>query len=179
MPPPIRVELREHDFEWSERATREGARLMAACPSSVIAVHHIGSTSIAGIVAKPIVDLIAVAASLSALDDSRTAIEALGYEWWGEYGIEGRRYCTLSDRANGTRLVHVHAFEEGSVGVERHLAFRDYLREHPTIARAYEAMKLRCRDRHPEDSYAYSDCKNDWIRRTEEDALAWWKQRSA
>lgn len=177
MPPPIRVELREHDCEWGEQATRESARIIAACPSSIIAVHHIGSTSIAGIVAKPILDLIAVATSLSALDESRAAIEALGYEWWGEYDIEGRRFCTLSDRTNGTRLVHVHAFEEGSLGIERHLAFRDYLRAHPTIAREYEAMKRHCHDRHPADSHAYSDCKSDWIRRVETDALEFFRLR--
>lgn len=156
---------------------REGTRIMAACPS-VVTVHHIGSTAIPGIVAKPILDLIGVASSLSALDESRGAIEALGYEWWGEYGIDGRRYCTLSERTNGTRLVHLHAFEEGSFGIERHLAFRDYLREYPAIAREYDTLKRHCRDCHEADSHAYSDCKGDWIRRTEADALAWRDQRA-
>ncbi len=171
MPAPIPVELSPHDPAWIEAARLAAAQLQAAVPA-IIAVHHIGSTAIPGIRAKPILDLMPVVRRLADLDPARAAIEGLGYAWWGEYGIPGRRYCTKSDPATGRRMIHLHGFEDGSRQAMRHLAFRDYLRAHPDLARAYEAEKMRCRGLHPRDSHAYTDCKAVWIRAVEADALA-------
>jgi GrpB-like predicted nucleotidyltransferase (UPF0157 family) len=172
MPAPVPVELHEHDPAWAEAARREGARLRAAVGPAIIAVHHTGSTAIPGIRAKPIPDLMPLVRSLAELDNARSVVESLGYVWWGEYGIPERRYCNLKDPATGERKIHLHCFEEGSPQVARHLAFRDYLRARPDLARAYEAEKLRCRDLQPLDSHAYTDCKDAWIRRIEAEALA-------
>ena len=171
MPPPIPVELLPHDPAWAETAARESDRLATALGSNLLTVYHVGSTAIPGIRAKPIVDLMPVVAGLAALDDAQAGIEALGYRWWGEYGLPGRRYCTLDDPATGKRLVQLHCYAEGSPEIGRHLAFRDYLRAHPQIARAYDADKERCRALHPADSHAYSDCKGPLIQQLERDAL--------
>jgi len=174
MPEPIPVELVPYDPAWAERAHVESARLKAALGEALIVVHHIGSTAIPGIRAKPIIDLLPVVRALAELDGLRGAIEALGYEWWGEFGLAGRRYCTLNDRISGRRNVQLHFYEESAPQIKRHLAFRDYLISHPDLARAYDAEKARCRELHPLDSHAYTDCKDAWIRRVEADALAEW-----
>jgi GrpB-like predicted nucleotidyltransferase (UPF0157 family) len=171
MPAPIPVELCLHDPAWEELACAEAARLMAAIPA-IITVHHIGSTAIPDICAKPIIDLLPVVSSHAELENSRRAIEALGYAWWGEYGLAGRRYCTLDDPLTGRRKVQLHCYEADAPQIARHLAFRDYLRSRPDLARAYENEKIRCRDLHPLDSHAYTDCKDAWIRRIEAEALS-------
>jgi GrpB-like predicted nucleotidyltransferase (UPF0157 family) len=136
-----------------------------------VTVHHIGSTAIAGIRAKPILDLIPVFASAAALDDLRAQLESLGYEWWGEYGLPGRRYCTLVDPQTGCRRVQLHGYLKESPEITRHLAFRDYLRARPDVAQGYDAEKERCRKLHPFDSHAYSDCKCESIQRIQAAAL--------
>ncbi len=174
MPEPIAVQLVPHDPAWAALAHAETERLLAALGPVLTEIHHIGSTAIPGIRAKPIVDLIPVAASLAGLDERREAVEALGYEWYGEYGLKGRRYCKMDDPQTGARRVQLHCYAVGDVSIDRHLAFRDHLIAHPDLARAYEAEKLRCAALHPDDSHAYTDCKDAWIKRVEAEALAAW-----
>jgi len=175
---PAPVVLCPHDPAWAEQAAREAERLHGTLGTSLVRVHHVGSTAIPGIAAKPILDLIPEFVSLAALDASRAAIESLGYRWRGEYGLPGRRYCTLTDASTGARRVHAHGYASGSPEIERHLAFRDYLRSHDEVAQAYEAEKRRCRALHPQNSAAYSEAKSIWILTVQAAALQWWGRRA-
>ena len=113
-----------------------------------MAIHHIGSTAIPGIYAKPVIDMLAVVSDIAAVDSYAAAMEALGYEAMGEFGIPGRRYFRRDD-ANGVRTHQVHAFASGSRDVERHLAFRDFMRAHPDLAREYGELKRALAERFP------------------------------
>jgi GrpB-like predicted nucleotidyltransferase (UPF0157 family) len=167
MPLPIKVRLVPHDLRWAELAAAEAARIFTATDHTFLAIHHIGSTAIPGIVAKPILDLLPVAKNMAQLDTARAAIESLGYTWHGEYGLQGRRYCKLDDAVTGERRIQLHCYVEGNPAITRHLAFRDWLRERPELAAEYEREKLRCAALYPGDSHAYSECKSNWIRRIE------------
>jgi GrpB-like predicted nucleotidyltransferase (UPF0157 family) len=172
VPPPVKVELLPHDPYWAIAAVAETDLLADALGGVLVTVHHVGSTAIAGIHAKPVLDLIPVVTSHDELDACRTILEALGYEWYGEYGLPGRRYLSKSDGETGRRLVQLHCYVEGSPEIIRHLAFRDYLRADPATAAEYDWEKARCRNLHPDNSHAYSDCKADWIKKVEAKALA-------
>jgi len=163
------VELHPHDPSWISTARREADRIAGVLGDNLIRVEHVGSTAIPGICAKPTIDLMPIVRDLDDIDVK--AIQALGYEWRGEYGLSGRRYCTLTDQ--GKRLFNVHIFEDGSDHAVRMIAFRDYLRAHPAEALAYEADKKRAAVQHPGNSLAYNDAKSDWLQACERRALAW------
>jgi GrpB-like predicted nucleotidyltransferase (UPF0157 family) len=173
---PIRVFIADYNPEWPVHATEYAAELRAISPI-ILNVYHIGSTAVPGLAAKPIIDLMLLVTNLTALDELRSRTEALGYKWHGELGISGRRYCTLSNEA-GIRIVQLHCFEEGSPHIERHLAFRDYLRTYPDVAEAYENEKRRAAQLHSDNSHAYSDEKGEWIRNIESEALAWYRKHN-
>jgi GrpB-like predicted nucleotidyltransferase (UPF0157 family) len=168
---PIPVNLTAYNPEWPRIAAAHAEHLQVLGPS-LVTVHHIGSTSVPGLIAKPIIDLMPIVTNLTSLDEQRQRIEALGYQWHGEFGIPGRRYCTLADGA-GIRAVQLHFFKEGSPHVERHVAFGDYLRAHPEEANAYAIEKRRAQSLHPTNSHTYADEKDKWIRAAETKALIW------
>ena len=174
---PIPVILAAYNPEWPQMAVAlvERLRVLGA---NLVAVHHIGSTSVPGLIAKPIIDLMPVVKSLTSLDEQRQRIEELGYQWHGEFGMSERRYCTLADEV-GVRAVQLHFFKADSLHVERHIAFRDYLRAHSEEATAYAIEKRRVQNLHPTDSHAYADEKDKWIRAAEAKALIWASRQEA
>lgn len=173
----IPVELQPHSPEWIAAARAESDALKAELRDVLLRVEHMGSTAIPGIAAKPIIDLMPIAHDESSLDAMEAGVRKLGYDWLGEFGIPGRRYCRKNDPVSGKRQFQLHCFAHGASEIDRHLAFRDYLCAHPNIAREYEMEKRRAAALHPENVLAYNDAKNDWIKRTERDALAWWRSR--
>lgn len=174
---PIPVRLVPYDPEWPNLAKIHSARL-SVLGSVLVALHHIGSTAVPGLAAKPIIDMMPVVTFLGDLDRGRSRVEALGYDWHGELGIPGRRYCTLAEES-GNRIVQLHFFAWNSPHVTRHLAFRDFLRAHPEEMEAYEKEKRRARDLYPDDSHAYSDEKAAWIQAAEARALKWFEPQQA
>jgi GrpB-like predicted nucleotidyltransferase (UPF0157 family) len=160
------------DDEWPRLAREEAERFAALLGDNLVEVHHVGSTSIPGIWAKPILDLAPEVHSVARLDELSEVLQAHGYEYWGEYGLAGRRFCPRVDD-KGKRLANIHCYQSGTPELFRHIAFRDYLRAHPQRAAEYQAEKLRARDLHPLDGFAYNDEKDAWIRQAERESLEW------
>jgi len=167
-----RVFLVPHDLRWPEDFARESSAISAALDDLPVELHHIGSTAIPGIRAKPIIDMLAVVGDLSHLDEQSSHLEALGYEAKGEFGIPDRRYFRKNDRA-GNRTHQIHAFHTGSLQIERHLAFRDFMSAHPRLARQYEALKERLAGLYPTDIASYAHGKDEFIREMDSRAAAW------
>ncbi len=172
----ISVSLVDHDPGWAGIAAAHASKL-AVLGDLVLAVHHIGSTSVAGLLAKPIIDLLPVVSSIAELDKQLWKVEALGYRLYGEYGLPGRRFCALP--GVNTRLVHLHFFETGSDQIFHNLAFRDYIRTHPDAAAAYSAEKRRARALHPDNSHGYTAEKAAFVQSTSILAHAWFAEQPA
>ena len=165
-----------HDRGWTQRFEREGQTIRTALAATVVAIHHIGSTSIARIYAKPIIDILVEATSLEDVDEKASALASAGYESMGEFGLPGRRYFRKSNSA-GVREFHVHTYKANSAEAHRHLAFRDYLKSHPAVAEQYSRLKRDLVKRHSSDKDAYVRGKSPFIDAVERAALAW--RRSA
>ena len=158
----MRVSMVPHNLAWRHEFQREAERASAAVGSNAVTAHHIGSTAIPTVYAKPVIDILLVVQDLAALDEKQPEMEALGYEARGEYGIAGRRFFRR-DNEHGDRTHQIHAFEDGSPQIARHLAFRDYMIAHPEAAQAYSDLKRELAAKHPEDIEAYMDGKDAFI----------------
>jgi GrpB-like predicted nucleotidyltransferase (UPF0157 family) len=165
MKPPIILE--PHDPLWAVLFARERDALKDVC-RGITEIHHIGSTAIPGIAAKPIIDMLVV---LARHEDGLANVEAmqrLGYEYRGEGGVTGRHYF----RKGNPHTHHVHMYETGHPEVGRNLRFRDYLRSHPKDAWAYEALKRELAARYVSDTLSYSRAKDEFCERIERSACS-------
>ena len=159
------------DRGWREAFEAEAARLRSILGENLVEIHHIGSTAIPGIAAKPIVDILPVVREIERVDVLHEALAAAGYRAWGEFGLPGRRYFTREE--NGKRTHNVHVYAVGNPEITRHLAFRDYMNAHPEEARAYGRLKEKLAREFPSDFEAYMDGKHAFVQERERRALAW------
>src|SRR3954469_1722459 len=109
---PRRVEVVDADPAWPAAFAAEAGRIRPALGPVYVAIHHVGSTSVPELAAKPGIDMLLEVESLDALDAAADAVEGLGYEGLGEFGLAGRRYFRKQSPA-GVRTHHVHAYETG------------------------------------------------------------------
>ena len=158
-----------YNTEWPCIFERESAAILAACRPWVVEAHLVGSTSVAGLAAKPILDIMPI---MSALEDSPEAVSkmaALDYVYCGDKGIPGRFY--FNKVIDGRTVVHAHMYQAGHPAIERHFVFRDYLRAHPETAREYETLKQVLASTYRYDRPAYTHAKDEFINRTIEAAV--------
>jgi GrpB-like predicted nucleotidyltransferase (UPF0157 family) len=132
-------------------------------------IHHIGSTSVTGLAAKPVIDILIELRAVEALDALDDQFRSLGYEPRGENGIPGRRYFV---KGSPDRTHQIHAFRAGSPDVVRHLALRDHLRAHDDERDAYALVKLQAAAQCGNDIHRYVALKDSFVKQLEARALA-------
>lgn len=166
-----KVEILPHDVNWPSAFAKEAVWLRDLLGVIVVAIHHIGSTSIPGLAAKPTIDILLVDRDHDHLDAKNDAMIAWNYQVMGEYGIPGRRYFRKC--RGDIHLFHIHAFEQGHSEIFRHLNFRDYLRTHPDESQAYQDLKLRLAEQFPFDPDRYNSGKIAFIQAVDRRAAVW------
>lgn len=164
------IRLCDHQIHWSDQFQQEARRISEILGDIVVCIHHIGSTAIPAIKAKPVIDMLLEVPSLAALDHHTASLQGLGYEAKGEFGLAGRRYFRKDD-VQGNRTHQLHAYVAATASVRRHLAFRDELRDHPELARQYDQLKQELAQLHARDPAAYSQGKSAFIVHCERRAL--------
>lgn len=165
------VQVLPYDPEWSLRFEEEAARLRNAFGDSLVRIHHIGSTAVPGLPAKPVIDLLAEVRDIAAVDKLNDSLAASGYQARGENGIKGRRFFIKP--SDDLRTHHLHVFQRGSAHVFRHLAMVDYLRDHPAEAEEYGRLKSQLAASYPLSIDLYVAGKDAYVQALEKRALEW------
>lgn len=167
---PQHITVLDYDPEWPLKYNKERDHIIEILKDNCISIYHIGSTSVPGLAAKPIIDIMVVVRSLERTDRAAEKFSDLGYEYLGEFGIAGRRYL----RKGGDERTHqLHIFQADDwKNIQRHLAFRDYMRTHEKERDAYAALKKDLAQKFPYDIDGYCDGKENFVRKMEELALS-------
>lgn len=172
----MEINVVEYQEEWHHQFVKEKEALEECLGDVVIETLHIGSTSVAGLKAKPIIDILLVVERITDLDELTREFEVLGYVCRGELGIPGRRYFA---KGGYYRTHQIHAFQYDNVyEIQRHLSVRDYLRTHPEVAEAYGEIKAQAAEKFPTDIEGYGDEKELFVLNMEKEALKWTWQNS-
>ena len=153
------VQLQPYDPAWAELYRAEEAWLRSAIGAYVLAIEHVGSTSIPGIPAKPIIDIGVGVANFEEAAICIEPLQRLGYQYRGEFGIPRRRYFVKGE----PRTHHLHMNEVHGPDWQQQIGFRDYLRTHDAVAQAYAERKLRLAQQFPSDRLAYTEQKSGFI----------------
>ena len=158
-----KVEIVDYDPCWPEQLAAEAARLRPAFGPSLVTLEHIGSTSVPGLAAKPVVDIQAVVRSLPDMEAITPRVIGLGWTQ-GIFALdpERRLYFKKYD-AVGIRTHQLHVYEASHPARAAHLLFRDYLRTHQEEARRYETLKRELALRFHTDRLGYNEAKTDYI----------------
>lgn len=171
----MKVIVVDYHKEWPEIFKQESQMIAAVFENELVDIHHIGSTSVEGLSAKPIIDIMAIVKRIENVDAFTGEMNEIGYEALGEFGISGRRYFRKGD---DPRTHQIHVFQEDNqYDIARHLAVRDYLRVHPEKSKLYGDLKKKLAVAFPEDIESYIDGKNLFVKELERKALYWYKIR--
>jgi GrpB-like predicted nucleotidyltransferase (UPF0157 family) len=168
------VEVVESRADWIACYERERALLEHALGRALTKAHHIGSTAVPGLAAKPIIDILLEVSDLDSLDARDHQMVALGYTVKGEHGIVGRRYF---QKGGALRTHHVHAYQVGDDTITRHLAFRDYLIANGDVAEEYAELKRGLARTFRNDPAKYQAGKAAFLETHQERAVGWYQRR--
>jgi GrpB-like predicted nucleotidyltransferase (UPF0157 family) len=159
--------LAPYDPAWPQQFEAEKQALEAALGDRAMAIHHIGSTAIPGLAAKPVIDILIVVRCLDDTMDCIAPLSELGYVFIDyPQNVDRKFFCKGRPHTH-----HVHLVAQGGGALRGHLAFRDALRANPDLRAEYAALKYDLANRFKTDRAQYSDSKTEFVRRVIEAAI--------
>lgn len=151
-----KIEIVEYNPKWPEQFLLESEKIKEALGPNCVQIHHIGSTSVPGLSAKPIIDMLPMVKNIQEVDFATKKMQSLGYEAKGEGGMAFRRYFQKEK-------FHVHVYQEEDPEISRYLKFRDWMRSHPEEAESYGKLKLELAQKFPYDILQYCNGKDAFV----------------
>lgn len=167
---PMKIIIEEYQEAWPQQFEAEKTHLSKFIPESAI-VEHIGSTSVPGLAAKPIIDIMIGLVNFDVANSLVAGISSLQYEYVSQFEDQMPYRRFFRKEKEGVRTHHIHMVAIDSEFWNRHLAFRNYLRNHPEVAGEYAAIKYELAQREWSDMNDYADAKTEFIRSIEACAL--------
>jgi GrpB-like predicted nucleotidyltransferase (UPF0157 family) len=160
------LQLSPYEPNWPRLFLAEKEQLCASLQNHILDIQHIGSTSIPGMTAKPILDIGVAVSNFEEAIQCVPLLEQIGYKYKGENGIARRHYFVKGN----PRTHHLHMLEVTSEEWKSHLLFRDYLCDNAEVAQAYASLKQTLAMRFTNDRAAYQAGKEHFIRSVLEQA---------
>ena len=157
-----RVIVESYNRDWKTDFEDIRSELMAVLEGKVISVEHVGSTSVEGLSAKPVIDIDVVIEDEDAFPEVKAAMESIGYTHEGDLGIKGREAFKYKGKEH-LRKHHLYVCTKDAAELKRHISFRDYLRTHPEAVREYGRIKEEGAKLYPLDIDSYIEHKAPFI----------------
>jgi GrpB-like predicted nucleotidyltransferase (UPF0157 family) len=165
-----KITIEEYSSKWKRAFNDLKDVLLNEIEKYIISIEHVGSTSVEGLSAKPIIDIDIIVEDDDNLDAVISHLHKLGYIHLGDRGIKGREaFERINERVPFNHKNenwmdhHLYVCKEGNISLLNHLYFRDYLREHPEIAKEYGKLKRRLADECNDDIDLYVESKTSFI----------------
>ena len=155
------VELVDYDEQWNEEYKKEEELLKSVLADKIIEIHHIGSTSIRGLKAKPVIDILVVIKSLEEISEIETMLKPYDYENRGQHGVSDRYF--FAKGPEDARSHYVHFVEPNSNTYYNQVYFKKYLLEHPEYIKKYCDLKQELATKYADERSKYTKGKNDFI----------------
>lgn len=176
------VELVDHNSEWEKIAQKTIQQLWKIIGSIAKDIQHIGSTSIKNIKAKPIIDIAVAVNDFKEFEPLIPELENNGFAYRGWFLIDRITVLNVYEKLqSGDKITthHIHIVKVDSRDWNDHIKFRDYLNTHLTVAKNYEAIKIKLATENPidEERKKYNDGKNGFISQTLKDATVWLRSK--
>lgn len=167
----MKIILSPYNPIWKQLFEQEKELLSTTLSGTDFTIEHIGSTSIENLDAKPVIDIMIGLTDFSKANDQVKKIVPAGYQYIDRYEdtMPYRRFF-IKDQ-DGIRTHHIHMVQTGTEFWQRHLAFRDYLRQHPEEKLRYQELKQKLSQQEWNDVNDYANAKTAFIREIEQKAL--------
>ena len=158
------IKIEPYDPEWKNEFLKIKNMIIKHVDDLIIRIEHVGSTSVKGLAAKPIIDLDVVIENNSILPRTIKRLKKIGYEHEGNLGIEGRE-AFRKIRKDDLMKHHLYVCPEKGKGFVEHIALRNYLRENKKAKEEYEKLKFKLASKYRNDIDSYCKGKTEFIER--------------